>query len=129
LILDNNAAEQGNPPVTQSGRLFTKTFSAWSNDKVPRLGAALAYYTVLSIVPLLVVIIAIIGLIFGEELAQGYILQEISSVLGPQSADALKDMIHWADKPTTGLLATWIAMATLLLGATGVIRTASGCHQ
>ena len=79
--------------LAQSWRILPKTVSAWSSDKIPRLGAALAaYYRVLSIVPLLVVIIAIIGLIFGEEAAQGYILQEISSVLGPQCADALKDM-------------------------------------
>lgn len=54
-------------------RLFVQTFGAWSSDKVPRHGAALAYYTVLSLVPLLVVIIGMIGLIFGQEAAQGYI--------------------------------------------------------
>ena len=55
--------------------LFKNTFTAWSDDKVPRHGAALAYYTVLSLVPLLVVIIAMIGVIFGREAAQGYILE------------------------------------------------------
>ncbi len=100
--------------------LFKRTFSAWSSDKVPRLGAALAYYTVLSIVPLLIVIIAMIGLIFGQEAAQSYILEQIAALIGPQSADALKEMIQRADKPTTGIFATAVATATLLLGASGV---------
>ena len=62
--------------------LFKQTFSSWSKDKVPRHGAALAYYTVLSLVPLLVVIIGMIGLIFGQEAAQGYVVEQI----GPWSA-------------------------------------------
>ena len=63
----------------QVWELLKKTFTAWSDDTVPRHGAALAYYTVLSLVPLLVVIIAMIGLIFGREAAEGYILEQIGS--------------------------------------------------
>ena len=100
--------------------LLRQTFSAWGNDKVPRHGAALAYYTVLSIVPLLIVIIALIGLVFGKEAAQGYILDQIANLVGPQSAEAIKDMIHRADQPTTGVVATLLAGGTLLLGASGV---------
>jgi membrane protein len=100
--------------------LLRQTFSAWSSDKVPRHGAALAYYTVLSIVPLLIVIIAMIGLVFGKEAAQGYILEQIANLVGPQSAVAIKDMIHRADQPTTGVVATVLAGGTLLLGASGV---------
>ena len=62
--------------------LLKDTFAAWGRDKVPRHGAALAYYTVLSLVPLLVVIIAMIGLIFGREAAQGYILEQIGRMAG-----------------------------------------------
>ncbi|SLM48856.1 Putative membrane protein (fragment) [Nitrospira japonica] len=80
----------------------------------------MAYYTVFSIVPLLVVIIAMIGLVFGQEAAQSYILQQISVLIGEQSADAIKDMIQRATKPTTGILATMIALATLLFGASGL---------
>ncbi len=100
--------------------LFKETFTAWSNDNVPRHGAALAYYTVLSLVPLLVVIIAMTGLIFGREAAEGYILEQIGSLVGPQSMEAIKDMIQRASKPSTGLLATAAATGTLLLGASGV---------
>ncbi len=100
--------------------LFKQTFSSWSKDKVPRHGAALAYYTVLSLVPLLVVIIGMIGLIFGQEAARGYVVEQIGALVGPQSAAAIKDMIQRANQPTTGIVATVVATATLLLGASGV---------
>jgi membrane protein len=96
------------------------TFAAWSHDKVPRHGAALAYYTVFSLVPLLVVIIGMIGLVFGQEAAQSYILQQIATLVGPQSAAAIKDMLQRANQPTHGLVATVVAAATLLFGASGV---------
>ena len=101
--------------LLQPAQLWTclkDTFAAWSRDKVPRHGAALAYYTVLSLVPLLVVIIAMIGLIFGREAAQGYILEQIGSLVGPQSAQAIKDMIQRASEPSTGIAATTVAMSS-----------------
>lgn len=104
----------------QLWQLFKDTFTAWNNDKVPRHGAALAYYTVLSLVPLLVVIITIIGFIFGREVGQGYILGQIGSLVGPQSAEAIKEMIQRASEPSTGIVATVLATGTLLLGASGV---------
>jgi membrane protein len=91
---------------TQLWKFLKDTFAAWSRDKVPRHGAALAYYTVLSLVPLLVVIIAMIGLIFGREAAQGYILEQIGSLVGPQSAEAIKEMIQRASHPP-GLWQRW----------------------
>ncbi len=104
----------------QLWKLFKEAFTAWSDDKVPRHGAALAYYTVLSLVPLLVVIITMIGFIFGREVGQGYILGQIGSLVGPQSAEAIKDMIQRASEPSTGIVATVLATGTLLLGASGV---------
>lgn len=101
-------------------KILQDTFSAWGNDKVPRHGAALAYYTVLSLVPLLVVIIAVIGLVFGQEAAQGHIIDQIASLVGPQSAEAIKEMIQRAGQPATGILATVTATVTLLFGASGV---------
>jgi membrane protein len=100
--------------------LLKDTATAWSEDKVPRHGAALAYYTVFSIVPLLVVVIAIIGLLFGREATESYILDQIADVIGPQSAEALKDMLQRANQPSTGIVATVTAIVTLLLGASGV---------
>ncbi|MDP9131581.1 MAG: YihY/virulence factor BrkB family protein, partial [Nitrospirota bacterium] len=91
--------------------MLKQTFREWTRDKVPRLGAALAYYTVLSIVPLLV-IIAIIGLVFGLEAAQSYILQHLETLLGEESTAAIKDMIQRANQPATGILAALVALAT-----------------
>jgi membrane protein len=105
---------------TQLWTLLKETFTAWSNDKVPRHGAALAYYTVLSLVPLLVVIIAIIGLILGREVGQHYILHQIGNLVGPQSQETIKDMIQRASAPSTGIVATVVATGTLLFGASGV---------
>jgi membrane protein len=97
-----------------------RTVTQWSADKVPRLGAALAYYTVFSLVPLLVIIIAMIGLVFGQEAAQGYIVDQIGSLVGEQSAAAIKEMLQRANHPSTGIIATIVAGATLLLGASGL---------
>ena len=84
----------------------------------PRRSISLLHRAVL--VPLLVVIIGMIGLIFGQEAAQGYIVEQIAALVGPQSAAAIKDMIQRANQPTTGIVATVVATATLLLGASGV---------
>ena len=92
----------------------------WSHDRAPRLGAALAYYTVFSIVPLLIVIIAIIGLVFGQEAAQGAIIEQVSNLVGEQSAVAIKDMIERAEKPSAGIVSTLIAVVVLLSGAAGL---------
>jgi membrane protein len=91
----------------------------WSRDRAPRLGAALAYYTIFSMVPLLIVIIGVIGLVFGQEAAQSAIMGQISNMIGPQSAAAIKDMLHRADQPSSGIISTIIATVTLLLGAAG----------
>ena len=100
--------------------LLKETATDWSNDHAPRLGAALAYYTVFAIVPLLVIMIAMIGLVFGQEAAQSYILEQIKSLVGKQSAEAIKEMIQHANKPSTGIVATIVAVITLLLGASGL---------
>jgi membrane protein len=92
----------------------------WSTDKAPRLGAALSYYTVFSLVPLLVMTIAIAGVVFGQEAAQQSIMTQMESLVGPQSAAAVKQMLDIAQKPSSGLMASFIAVGTLLLGASGV---------
>ena len=99
--------------------VLKKAAADWIRDRAPRLGAALAYYTIFSMVPLLIVIIAIIGLVFGQEAAQSAIMDQISNLIGPQSAAAIKDMIQRADQPSTGIIGTIIATVTLLMGAAG----------
>ena len=100
--------------------LIKEAAADWSHDRAPRLGAALAYYTVFSLVPFLVVVIALIGMVLGQEAAQSAILSHIATLVGDQSAAAIKDMIRRADQPSTGLVATGLAVVTLLFGASGV---------
>jgi membrane protein len=101
-------------------RLLRKTFSDWSEDKAPELGAALAFYTALSIAPLLVIVLGIAGMFLGEEAAQGEIQTQMQSMVGDEGAKAIGDMIANADKPTEGAIATVLSVITLLFGASGV---------
>src|SRR3712207_5568759 len=101
-------------------QLLKQTATKGSADKVPRLGAALAYYTIFSVVPLLVIVIAIAGLVFGQQAAQSQIIEQIGGLVGEDSAKAIQGMIETARKPSTGLIATITALITLLLGASGV---------
>lgn len=100
--------------------LFKQTFTEFGQDKVPRLGAALAYYTIFSMAPLLLIAIAITGLVFGKEAAQGQIFGQLRGVLGPQSAEMVQSMVANAAKPKTGTIATILGVFTLILGASGV---------
>src|SRR5579884_2868283 len=103
-------------------RLAKDAATKWSADKAPRLGAALAYYTIFALVPLLVVVIAIAGFVFGTEAASGYLFAQIRDLMGSASADALQQMLQEAQKPSHGLIASIIGLGTLLLGASGVFQ-------
>src|ERR1700687_452763 len=101
-------------------QLLRRTYSEYSKDKVPRMGAALAYYTIFSLAPLLVIAIAIAGFVFGAEAVQGQIMGQIQGLIGPESARAVQTMIQSAHKPAHGVIATIVGLAVLLLGASGV---------
>ena len=83
-------------------------------DKASRLGAALAYYTTFS--PLLVIVIAIAALVFGQEAVQGKIVAEIGGLVSAESASAIQTMIEKARSPATGIFATILSLIALLLG-------------
>jgi membrane protein len=101
--------------------ILKKAGSDWMEDQAPTLGAALAYYTVFSLAPLLIIAIAIVGLVFGQEAAQGQIFEQLRGLLGEASAKAMQDMVQNANaKPATGVVATLIGVVTLLFGASGV---------
>jgi membrane protein len=100
--------------------LFKDTFSNWNKDHAPRLGAALAYYTVFSLGPLLIIVIAIAGLVFGAEAAQGQIVGQMQGLVGEQGAAFIQAAIESASQPRSSLIASVIGIVTLLLGALGV---------
>jgi membrane protein len=101
--------------------LIKETFSRWSADGVPRMAAALAYYTAFSMAPLLILAIAVAGLVLGREAAQGKIVDQIGGLVGQQSAVAIQGMIRAAHRPTQGILASVIGIVSLIAGATGVL--------
>jgi membrane protein len=102
-------------------RLLKETITEWQNDKVPLLAAALAYYTVFSIAPLLIIAIAIAGAFFGEEAARGELIDQIQGLIGKQGAEAIQSMLQNTQQPSANSgLATIFGIVTLLIGATGV---------
>ncbi len=106
--------------------LFKDTFSKWNKDNGPRLGASLAFYTLFSLAPLLLIVIAITGLVFGQKAVEGQIVGQIGGLVGGDSAKAIQTMITNVYKPSTGAIATIIGIATLLLGATAVFVDLQG---
>jgi membrane protein len=92
----------------------------WIEDKAPRLGAALSYYTIFSVAPLLLIIVAVTGLIFGREAAEGHLVGQIRELVGDEGGAVLQTMIANASKPSDGIAAAAIGITMLLVGATGL---------
>lgn len=100
--------------------LLKRSFDGWMEDKALRLSAALAYYSIFSIAPLLVITIGIAGLVLGEEAVTGELYAGLKSYVGAQSAAAIQSMVESASKPSQGVMATVAGFVMLLLGASGV---------
>jgi membrane protein len=98
-----------------------QVFQEWNEDKVPRLAAALSYYTVFSLAPLLIVVIAIAGLFFGASAAQNQVIGQIQSLIGAQGAQLIAGVLSQTHTISSDLIATAIAIVTIVLGATGVV--------
>jgi membrane protein len=102
--------------------LVVETIQEWNKDKAARLAAALAYYTAFSIAPFLIVVIAIVGLIFGADAVRGQIVRQIQGIVGADVAKTIQDLIQSAYHPGTGIPATILGIVTLLLGSLGVFQ-------
>lgn len=100
--------------------LLKETYNDWNEDKVPRLAAAFSFYTILSLAPLLIVVLGILGLVFGHEAARGQLEHQIQQLVGAESAKAIQAMLANAGKPASGIVATIVGTVTLLMGAGGV---------
>ena len=102
--------------------LIKDTFARWIDDNPFQLGAALAYYTLFSMAPLLLIAIAVAGLVFGREASQNQIIGVIEDLVGGQSARAIQAIIESAgQRPDSGFFATAVGLILLLLGAGGVV--------
>jgi membrane protein len=100
--------------------VIEETISEWSNDNAQRLGASLAFFTLLSLAPLVVVIVAVGAAVFGREAAEGQFAWEIRDLVGPVGAQAIQELIRGAHKPGAGAVATILSVLTLAFGASSV---------
>ncbi len=95
---------------------------SWQDDYAPSMGAALAYYTVFSIAPLLLIVISVAGLVFGEAAARGAIFGQLSGLMGDEGAMAVQGLLNSVNKPAEGIVATVTGLLLLIVGATTVFR-------
>ena len=103
-------------------QLLKATVAQWLEDQPFQLSSSLSYYTLFSLAPLLIIIIAIAGFVFGRQAAQQEIVGTIQGMVGQQSAEAVQGMIQNASsQPKTGIIATVVGMVTLIVGAGGVV--------
>ena len=101
--------------------LFKNTATEWLEDKCPQLGAALAYFTVFSLAPLVVVLLAVFGLIFGNsEMARDRIIEQLQYFVDPSGVKVVQDIAAQTAKPAAGIVATTIGVIVGLFGASGV---------
>lgn len=100
--------------------VLKSAFTGYNDDNALSRGAAIAYYTVTSIAPVLVIVIAIAGLVFGADAARGAIVDQISGMMGKQGAEAIQAMIQGVSNKKSGIIATVIGVGTLLITASGV---------
>lgn len=107
--------------LAESWRLLKATFDAWWADRAMSLGASIAFFTVFSLAPMLLAAIAVAGLVFGREAAQGAIVAELGGLLGETAAAAIEAMIASASNIGSGIIGTAVGIVTFLLVATGAI--------
>ncbi len=107
--------------VADIEHMLRDSVAAWIDDYAPSMGAALSYYTIFSIAPLLVIVIAIAGLVFGTEAASGAIFAQLRGMVGDSGAAAIQGLVQSASRPATSIFAALTGLVTLVLGATTVL--------
>jgi hypothetical protein len=113
------APQQGNW-LNQHWQMIKAAVKAWVDDYAPSMGAALSYYTLFSLAPLLIIVIAVAGMVFGQQAAQGEIVAQLRGIMGAEGAVVVEGMLKAAREPATSVVATIVGVAILLLGATAI---------
>ncbi len=108
--------------ISNLPKLFMLTYQGWKEDKASRLSAALAYYTVFSLAPLLVIVIAITGLFWQREAVQSQVMSQVEGLVGAEGRTFVSDLLTSASNPAEGITATIIGIITLFFGALGVFN-------
>jgi membrane protein len=106
--------------------LLKETGSKWLDDKAPRLAASLAFYTLLSLAPLLIFAVSVAGLLFGEDAARGQIAGQLAGILGEKGALAVQAILANAKTPSSGIVGTVVGIGLALFGASGVFGELQG---
>jgi membrane protein len=99
--------------------LARRSATKWMDDNAPSRAAALSYYTVFSLSPVLVIAVAVAGFVFGKQAVSGELHRQLDGLVGVQTAQAVQDMMVSASRPRAGLLASAVGVVILLIGATG----------
>lgn len=107
--------------VSDTWRLLTVAFAGWWNDRAMSLGASIAFFTVFSLAPMLLAAIAVAGLVFGRDAAQGAIVAELGGLIGTKEASFLETMIASAGNMGSGIIGTTVGIVTFLLLVTGAV--------
>lgn len=107
-------------PLTSLPRVFQQASIEWMHDNAQRLGASVAFYTLLSLAPLVVIGVALAAVVYGQEAAQGRLASEIRGVTGYDIARTIQEVISGAYQPRTGTIATLLGLGTLVFGASSV---------
>ncbi len=102
------------------GLLIRKSVTAWVDDYAPSMGAAISYYTVFSIAPLLLLVMAVAGFVWGREAVEGELIRQLAGMLGEDGARGVQALIQSTSKPEQGLVASAVSFVVLLIGATTV---------
>jgi membrane protein len=107
------------PAVTA---LLRQAGVAWFADNAPRFGAALAFYTLFSLAPVLIVAVSIAGFVFGAKAAQGELVRQFQGLMGTQGATAIESIIQSVRRPGLGIFATTVGLVAILIGASGAFN-------
>jgi membrane protein len=102
--------------------LLKQACAAWFSDNAPRLGAALAFYTLFSLAPVLIVAVSVAGFVFGDKAAQGEIVRQFQGLMGLQGATAIETIIQSTNRPALGVFATTFGLLAILVGASGAFN-------
>ncbi|MDP9043509.1 MAG: YihY/virulence factor BrkB family protein, partial [Pseudomonadota bacterium] len=101
-------------------KMIKRALAAWSDDYAPSMGAALSYYSVFSMGPLLLIVVSVAGLVFGQEAVRGEIFGQLRSLMGEEGAKGVEALLAGASKPEHGIIGIVLGVAVLVVGATTV---------
>ncbi len=107
--------------LNEIGIVIRDTISDWISDNIPTYGAALAFYTIFSIAPLLIILVAVAGMLFGDAATTGQLEENLAQLMGPELAHTLQSFVLDAYQPATGIPATLISLGLILFMATTII--------